>query len=82
MQSWTSSNILNVHKGKVILKKNLISNTFDTLSSIVMHLIQSGSPIDLDYDIIMISLIILLIFKLEIRIAIKLVSVSVVIITS
>lgn len=52
MQSWTSSNILNVHKGKVILKKNLISNTFDTLSSIILHLIQSGSPIDLDYDII------------------------------
>lgn len=52
MQSWTSSNIINVHKGKVILKKDLHSNTFETLSSVILHLIQSGSSFELDYDLI------------------------------
>ena len=50
--SWTEPNVLNVHRGKVILKSQLISNTFDTLSSIILHLIQSGVSIDLDYDAI------------------------------
>ena len=39
--SWTGSNVLNVHRGKVILKSDLNFNTFDTLSSVILHLIQS-----------------------------------------
>ena len=50
--SWTGSNVLNVHRGKVILKSELITNTFDTLSSVVLHLIQSGVSIELNYDTI------------------------------
>ena len=50
--SWTGSNVLNVHRGKVILKSELISNTFDTLSSAILHLIQSGVSIELNYDTI------------------------------
>ena len=50
--SWTGSNVLNVHRGKVILKSELISNTFDTLSSIILHFIQSGVSIELNYDTI------------------------------
>lgn len=48
--SWTGSNVLNAHRGKVILKSELITNTFDTLSSVVLHLIQSGVSIELNYD--------------------------------
>ena len=50
--SWTGSNVLNVHRGKVILKKDIITNPFDTLSSIILHLIQSGVKIELNYDLI------------------------------
>lgn len=50
--SWTGSNVLNVHRGKVILKSELITNTFDTLSSVVLHLIQSGVSIELNYETI------------------------------
>ena len=50
--SWTGSNVLNVHRGKVILKSDLISNTFDSLSSVILHLIQSGLSIELNYDTI------------------------------
>lgn len=50
--SWTSPNVINALKGKVILKKDLINNTFDTLSSIILHLIQSGADIKIDYEFI------------------------------
>ena len=52
VDSWASSTVLNVHKGKVILKQDLISSTFDTLSSVILHLIQSGVHAELDYNII------------------------------
>lgn len=50
--SWTSPNVINALKGKIILKKDLINNTFDTLSSIILHLIQSGADIKIDYEFI------------------------------
>lgn len=52
VDSWISSSVLNVHKGKVILKQDLTSNTFDTLSSVILHLIQSGVNAELDYNVI------------------------------
>lgn len=52
VQSWTDPNVLNSLNGKIILKKNLIGDTFDTLSSIVLHWIQSGLKIQLDYNLI------------------------------
>lgn len=51
-QSWTDPNVLNSLRGKVILKKNLINDTYDTLSSIILHLVQSGVNIELNYDLI------------------------------
>lgn len=52
VDSWASPTVLNVHKGKVILKQDLISNTFDTLGSVILHLIQSGINAELKYDTI------------------------------
>ncbi len=50
--SWTDSNVLNSLNGKVILKNDLIENTFETLSSIILHFIQSGTKIKMDYNVI------------------------------
>ena len=50
--SWTDANVINSLKGKIISKKELIENTYDVLSSIILHLIQSGVGIDLNYDLI------------------------------
>lgn len=50
--SWTDANVLNSLKGKIITKKELHQSTFETLSSIILHLIQSGVKIDLNYDLI------------------------------
>ena len=51
-QSWTDPNVLNSLRGKVILKKDLVNDTYDTLSSIILHLVQSGVKMDLNYDLI------------------------------
>ena len=50
--SWTDANVLNSLKGKIISKKELLENTYEVLSSIILHLIQSGVRIDLNYDLI------------------------------
>ena len=50
--SWTDANVLNSLKGKIISKKELYENTYEVLSSIILHLIQSGVGIELNYDLI------------------------------
>ena len=50
--SWVDSNVVNSLNGKVIIKKDLYENTFETLSSIILHFIQSGTTIKMDYNII------------------------------
>ena len=50
--SWTDANVINSLNGKVILKKDLHDNTFETLISIILHFIQSGLKIKMDYNII------------------------------
>lgn len=50
--SWQDPNVLNSLRGKIILKSNLIENTYETLSSIIFHLIQSGLKIEINYEII------------------------------
>lgn len=52
VKSWTNENVINVLNGKVILKKDLEKDTYDVLSSIILHLIQTGSKIDLNYSVI------------------------------
>ena len=49
-QSWTDANVINSLKGKIISKKEIHTNSYETLSSIILHLIQSGVEIDLNYD--------------------------------
>ena len=51
-QSWTDPNVINSLRGKVILKKDLINETFDVLSSIILHFVQSGVDIELNYNLI------------------------------
>ena len=51
-QSWTDPNVMNSLRGKVILKKDLINETFDVLSSIILHFVQSGVDIELNYNLI------------------------------
>ena len=50
--SWTDTNVINSLNGKVVLKKDLNENTFEILSSIILHFIQSGLKIKMDYKII------------------------------
>ena len=50
--SWTDTNVINSLNGKVVLKKDLDENTFEILSSIILHFIQSGLKIKMDYKII------------------------------
>ncbi len=50
--SWIDSNVINSLNGKIILKKDLIENTFEVLSSILLHFIQSGIKIKMDYNLI------------------------------
>tara|TARA_X000000950_G_scaffold262260_1_gene333318 strand:+ start:302 stop:1246 length:945 start_codon:yes stop_codon:yes gene_type:complete len=52
IQSWTDANVINSLKGKIISKKELHNNSYEVLSSIILHLIQSGVKIDLNYDLI------------------------------
>ena len=49
--SWTDVSVINSLNGKVILKKDLEENTFESLSSIILHLL-SGLKIKMDYNII------------------------------
>ena len=51
-QSWTDANVVNSLRGKVISIKELHENTYEVLSSIILHLIQSGVEIELNYDLI------------------------------
>lgn len=51
-QSWKDPNVINSLRGKVILLKDLVSDPYETLSSIILHLIQSGVKIELDYGLI------------------------------
>ena len=50
--SWIDPNVINSLNGKIILKKDIISNTFEVLSSIILHFIQSGANIKMDYNLI------------------------------
>ena len=50
--SWKDPNVLNSLRGKIILKNDLINNAYDTLSSLIFHLIQSGMKIEMDYEVI------------------------------
>ncbi len=50
--SWIDPNAINSLNGKVILKKDIISNTFEVLSSVILHFIQSGANIKMDYNLI------------------------------
>ena len=52
IQSWTDANVTNSLKGKIISKKELHNNSYEVLSSIILHLIQSGVDMDLNYDLI------------------------------
>ena len=49
-QSWLDANVINSLRGKTVSVKELFENTYETLSSIIMHLIQSGVNIDLNYE--------------------------------
>ena len=51
-ESWTDPNVLSSLRGKIIAKKEILNNTFETLSSVILHLIQSGVEMDLNYDFI------------------------------
>lgn len=52
VSSWRDANVINSLKGKFIYKKNIYSDPYDTFSSIIFHLIQSGAEIELNYDVI------------------------------
>ena len=51
-QSWTDANVVNSLRGKIISTKELQNNNYEVLSSIILHLIQSGVEIELNYDLI------------------------------
>ena len=51
-QSWTDANVINSLKGKIVSKKDLHNNSYETLSSIILHLIQSGVELELNYDLV------------------------------
>ena len=51
-ESWTDANVLDSLRGKIISKKEICNNTFETLSSVILHLIQSGVQMELNYDLI------------------------------
>ena len=48
----TIAGLEKIDKGKIILKKDLIREPYETLSSIILHLVQSGVEIELNYDLI------------------------------
>lgn len=50
--SWFDVNVVNSLKGKIVHNKNLFNETFDTLSSIILHFIQSGVGLEINYQLI------------------------------
>ncbi len=50
--SWIDISVINSFNGKIILKKDIIENTFEVLSSVILHFIQSGTNIKMDYNLI------------------------------
>ncbi len=51
-ESWSDPNVLTSLRGKIISKKEIYKNTFETFSSVILHLIQSGVEMELNYDLI------------------------------
>ena len=51
-QSWIDTNVVDSLKGKIIKIEDFYKDPEETLISIVMHLIQSGIKIELNYDLI------------------------------
>lgn len=51
-KSWQDPNVYNSFKGIIIKKSDLIDNSKEVLSSIILHLNQSNLDIRLDYDLI------------------------------
>ena len=49
-QSWVDPNVMNSLNGMIILKKDLENNTYDVLSSVILHLIQNGADLKIDYE--------------------------------
>ena len=49
-QSWVDPNVMNTLNGMIILKNDLENNTYDVLSSVVLHLIQNGASLKIDYE--------------------------------
>lgn len=52
VNSWIDTNVINTLNGKIIIKKDLINDPFDVLSSLILHIIQSGVKVKIDYEII------------------------------
>ena len=50
--SWLDANVVNSLRGKIVNYKNLSNETFDTLSSVILHLIQSGVELEINYQLI------------------------------
>ena len=50
--SWSDPNVLTSLRGKIISKKEIYNDTFETFSSVILHLIQSGVEMELNYDLI------------------------------
>lgn len=50
--SWSDPNVINSFKGMIISKEDLIEKSNEIFSSIILHMIQSGLDIQLDYKII------------------------------
>jgi hypothetical protein len=50
--SWSNINVINTFRGTVVNYSTLENNTFDALTQVVSHLIQSGIKLNLDYDFI------------------------------
>ena len=51
-QSWLDPNVINSLKGKTVSTREISKDAYETLSSIILHLIQSGVKIELDYNLI------------------------------
>lgn len=50
--SWLDANVVNSLRGKIVSLRELKEDPYETLSSIILHLIQSNVEIDLNYDLI------------------------------
>jgi len=52
VQSWIDANVVNSLRGKIVSIKELREDPYEALSSIILHLVQSNVPIELNYDLI------------------------------